>query len=58
MKLIRELHEQGNTIILITHDTQIAANAPRQVQLLDGKIVRDTGEAGEISEMQRRRERK
>ena len=42
MNLIRELHEQGNTIILITHDNQIAANAPRQVQLMDGKIIRDT----------------
>lgn len=42
MNLIRELHEQGNTIILITHDNQIAANAPRQIQLMDGKIIRDT----------------
>lgn len=46
MELIRELHEQGNTIILITHDNQIAANAPRQVQLMDGKIIRDTGREG------------
>ncbi len=55
MKLIRELHEQGNTIILITHDDQIAANAPRQVQLMDGRIIRDTGDrrAGETSELQR-----
>ena len=45
MNLIRELHEQGNTIILITHDNQIAANAPRQVQLMDGKIIRDTKRA-------------
>lgn len=54
MKLIRELHEQGNTIILITHDDQIAANAPRQVQLMDGRIIRDTGDrrAGETSELQ------
>lgn len=42
MNLIQELHEQGNTIILITHDNQIAANAPRQVQLMDGRIIRDT----------------
>lgn len=55
MKLICELHEQGNTIILITHDDQIAANAPRQVQLMDGRIIRDTGDrrAGETSELQR-----
>lgn len=42
MNLIQELHGQGNTIILITHDNQIAANAPRQVQLMDGRIIRDT----------------
>lgn len=47
MNLIRELHEQGNTIILITHDDQIAANAPRRIQLMDGRIIGDTkGTAG------------
>lgn len=45
MKLIHELHEQGNTIVLITHDNEIAREAPRQVKLLDGKIVWDS--AGE-----------
>ncbi len=44
MRLIHELHEQGNTIILITHDNEIAAEAPRQVKLLDGKIVYDSKE--------------
>lgn len=42
MNLIRELHGQGNTIVLITHDTDIAKEAPRQVKLLDGKVVEDT----------------
>lgn len=42
MKLIQELHVQGNTIILITHDTEIAQEAPRQVKLFDGKIVYDS----------------
>jgi putative ABC transport system ATP-binding protein len=40
--LIHELHEQGNTIILITHDDGIAAKAQRQVRIMDGKIVSDT----------------
>jgi len=44
MGLIHELHEQGNTIILITHDDGIAATAERQVRIMDGKIVSDTRE--------------
>lgn len=42
MALIHELHEQGNTIILITHDDGIAEQAERQVRIMDGKIVSDT----------------
>lgn len=42
MALIHELHEQGNTIILITHDDGIAAQAERQVRIMDGKIVSDS----------------
>lgn len=44
MKLIHELHEQGNTIILITHDNEIAGEAPRRVKLLDGKVIQDIRE--------------
>ena len=43
MDLIHELHRQGNTIMLITHDTAIAREAERQVRLMDGKVVSDTG---------------
>lgn len=42
MTLIRQLHEQGNTVVLITHDDEIAKAAPRQVKLMDGKIISDT----------------
>jgi putative ABC transport system ATP-binding protein len=42
MALIHELHVQGNTIILITHDDGIAAQAERQVRIMDGKIVSDS----------------
>jgi putative ABC transport system ATP-binding protein len=37
--LLRELHRQGRTIVLITHDTEIAAAAQRQIHLRDGRIV-------------------
>ncbi|MDE6432739.1 MAG: ABC transporter ATP-binding protein [Lachnospiraceae bacterium] len=42
MKILDELNEQGNTIVLITHDDGIAANAKRVVRIMDGKIESDT----------------
>ena len=41
MALFDELHGQGNTVILVTHEADIAAHAWRQVQLRDGKILSD-----------------
>ena len=43
MGLIHELHAGGTTILVITHDTGIAAELPRQVSVLDGRIQSDTG---------------
>ncbi|MDD5018282.1 MAG: ABC transporter ATP-binding protein [Eubacteriales bacterium] len=42
MKMITDLHEAGNTVILITHDSGIAEKADRVLHLSDGKIVSDT----------------
>ena len=39
LRLFRELSEQGRTIVLVTHDTDIADNAPRRIEIRDGKIV-------------------
>ena len=50
MQILRELHEEGRTVILITHDNKIAASAKRVIRIMDGKIVSDTSlleEAGE-----------
>ncbi|WP_438295585.1 ABC transporter ATP-binding protein [Streptomyces sp. HUAS TT7] len=41
MELIQELNEEGATIAVITHDTEIAARLPRQVRIRDGRVVRD-----------------
>jgi len=41
MALFHELHDTGQTIVLVTHEHDIAANARRQIHLLDGKIERD-----------------
>nr|AFI57021.1 QmnRs2 [Amycolatopsis orientalis] len=39
MRLFGELHAEGATLVLITHDDEIARAAPRRVHILDGKIV-------------------
>lgn len=41
MKTLHELHQKGNTIVLITHDNNIAAQAQRIVKIQDGMIIGD-----------------
>jgi putative ABC transport system ATP-binding protein len=41
--LLEALHADGATIVVITHDRDLAARLPRQVEMLDGRIVADTG---------------
>jgi putative ABC transport system ATP-binding protein len=41
LELLRELHKAGTTVVVITHDHSVAAQLPRRVELLDGRIVRD-----------------
>ena len=43
MGLIRELNAADATIIMITHDADLADHLPRQIRLLDGQVVSDTG---------------
>ena len=43
MELISELHAEGRTIIIITHDRELAASLPRQVSVRDGSIESDLG---------------
>jgi len=44
LALLRELHADGRTIVLITHDAAVAAHADRHIQIRDGRIVEDSGE--------------
>ena len=43
MELLHQLHRAGHTVILITHDPKLAAEAERTVQIRDGLIVEDSG---------------
>ena len=38
MDIFRELHQQGNTIVLITHDDEVARQASRSIHIRDGKV--------------------
>ncbi|CAN5243897.1 ABC transporter ATP-binding protein [soil metagenome] len=41
MRLLADLHEGGTTIVVITHERDVAAHLPRQVSMLDGQVVGD-----------------
>jgi ABC-type lipoprotein export system ATPase subunit len=43
--LLADLHRRGRTIVLITHDREVAARAPRRVAILDGRITTDSDHA-------------
>jgi putative ABC transport system ATP-binding protein len=43
LALIDALHRAGSTIVVITHDRAVAERMPRKVEILDGRIVADTG---------------
>lgn len=48
MALFDQLHSQGHTIILVTHEQEIAAHCHRVIRLVDGKVVADSRNANEV----------
>ena len=44
LELFSELHHQGNTILIVTHDLSIAALASRQVEIHDGRVAAETSQ--------------
>ena len=42
MEMLKEIHSDGNTVVLITHNTDIARQAQRVIRIADGKITSDT----------------
>lgn len=45
MRLLEELHKEGRTILLVTHDDAVAAYASRELLMRDGEIISDIGES-------------
>jgi putative ABC transport system ATP-binding protein len=45
MNLLRELHQAGSTICMVTHDPRYAEFADRTIRLFDGRIVEESMEA-------------
>jgi putative ABC transport system ATP-binding protein len=42
LRLFGELHGEGTTIVVITHDLEVAAAMERRIEIKDGRIIRDT----------------
>src|SRR5690606_26236778 len=48
LALLKQLHADGHTIILITHDAEIASHAQRIIQIKDGRVLEDSGAAATV----------
>jgi putative ABC transport system ATP-binding protein len=46
VELLHELNDQGTTVVVITHDAELAAQLPRRIALRDGRVVSDTRAPG------------
>ena len=52
MDILKGLHKEGRTVILITHDNEIAAQAKRVIKIKDGKVESDFGQIVPVEELQ------
>ncbi len=52
MQILHDLHRQGHTIIMVTHDPGIAANANRVIEIRDGEIINDSSKNADIAPSQ------
>jgi putative ABC transport system ATP-binding protein len=48
MTLLRELNAGGATIVMITHDPHLAEQMPRQIRVMDGRVVSDSARSGDL----------
>lgn len=52
MEILKSLHEEGRTVILITHDNEIAKQAKRVIKIIDGQIVQDSKDGQKPDQIQ------
>ncbi len=52
MRILQELHAEGHTIILVTHDPKVAAHAERVIEISDGRIISDVRKSQAQNEAQ------
>ncbi|MDQ5926286.1 MAG: macrolide transport system ATP-binding/permease protein [Pseudomonadota bacterium] len=57
MRILRELHADGHTVIIVTHDPKVAGHAQRIIEVSDGVIVSDRRQDGVDAQIATRRER-
>ena len=55
MSELAELHEQGNTIIMVTHNPDLTSYASRIIQMRDGRIARDSARKKPVAKKERKR---
>ena len=51
MEIIKQLHRQGHTIVMVTHDAHIAGQADRVIEIKDGRVISDTRKQSEFFEL-------
>ncbi|WP_344709009.1 ABC transporter ATP-binding protein [Microbacterium luteolum] len=49
IEILKELNRAGTTVVVITHDQELADRMPRQIRIRDGEIVADTGRPGDVA---------
>lgn len=42
LELFKQINQEGTTVIIVTHDSFIGSQAPRQISIFDGKIIKDS----------------
>jgi putative ABC transport system ATP-binding protein len=53
MGLLQELHREGATIVMVTHDPRYAEHAERSIHMFDGRVVREERSSAVAAEMER-----
>ena len=50
LQLLKDLHARGKTVIVITHDREVASHADRLIEIRDGEIIHDSGRTDKAAE--------